>query len=181
MTLKTQKIDLESPTLVESIIKRKNGTQVPFGHAAHRQTVYNFQPIDPTSKDSPHVCDVPNDIHRDQLLDIKEGFRLYNEPKSEFDDENNHQNDDDDDDIIDYNDMLGFDAEQVTTDFLKKYAKDHLKISSTSKAIAQEYAKSNYDLDLDGTMTVINMLREIMKAEQAIQLVESEAAKLANK
>jgi hypothetical protein len=30
-------------------------------------------------------------------------------------------------------------------------------------------------------MTVINMLREIMKAEQAIQLKESEAAKLANK
>lgn len=180
--------DLKSTTLVESIIKRKGGTVVPFGHGHHRQVNYHFKPIDSSSPDSAHVCDVPDDVHRHQLLAIKDGYRLYNQPEEQFFEDGDQDDDDDQggnkqgqgDDTVDYEDMLGLNADTVSTDFLKKYAKEHLKISATSKATAQEYAKSNYDIDLDGTMTVISMLREIMKAEQAEQLKQSEAHILAN-
>lgn len=176
--------DLKSSTLVESIIKRKGGTVVPFGHGHHKQVNYHFKPTDSSSPDSAHVCDVPDDVHRHQLLAIKDGYRLYNQHEEQFEDDQDEDDDQDDNnqggDVVDYEDMLGLNADAVSTDFLKKYAKDHLKISSTSKATAQEYAKSNYDIDLEGTMTVISMLREIMKAEQAEQLKQSEAHKLAN-
>jgi hypothetical protein len=188
MTAKSTTPDLSSPNLVESIIKRKHGTQIHFGHAYHRRTEYDFQPIDKNSKESPHVCDVPDDNHRQQLLAVKEGFRLFNKPKGQED----HQDVDEDDDndegkkgqqgagSIDYEDLLGFNADEVSTDFLKAYAKDHLKISVTAKAPAIAYAKENYGIDLDGTATVTTLHRQILKAEQALQLKESEAAKLAN-
>ncbi|WP_336939390.1 hypothetical protein [Acinetobacter modestus] len=180
-------IDLKSKNLVESIIKRKNGTVIPFGHGHHRRVEYSFQPIDKNAKDSPHVCDVPDDKHRAQLLAIKEGFRLYNQPQEQQNLDEDDQDDDNEkgkqqgtDDGIDYEDLLGVDADQVTTDFLKAYAKDHLKISVSAKAAAIAYAKEHYGLDLDGTATVTTLHRQILKAEQAVQLKASEAAKLAN-
>lgn len=184
MNAKANGLDLKSPTIVESIIKRKNGSNIKFGHGHHRLVEYLFKPIDANVKDSPHVCDVPNDKHRNQLLQIPEGFRLYNQPDDQTDSDEDDQDDDTEKgnhDGVDYEDLLGFNADQLSTDFLKAYAKDHLKISNSAKAPALAYAKDNYALELDGTATVITLLREIFKAEQALQQKESEAAKLANK
>jgi hypothetical protein len=53
--------------LIESIIRRKKGTQVILGD--HR---YDFQP----DKDGRHVADVKLPSHLGTLLSIKEGYRL---------------------------------------------------------------------------------------------------------
>jgi hypothetical protein len=53
--------------LVESIIKRKKGTQVVLG-----DKTYHFQP----DKDGRHVADVKLPSHLGTLLSIKEGYRL---------------------------------------------------------------------------------------------------------
>ena len=69
--------DLTSKNLVESLIQRKGGTEITFGHGHHKQVKYKFQPA-LTLPDVPHVCIVDHDEHRQRLLEIKEGFRLYN-------------------------------------------------------------------------------------------------------
>lgn len=53
--------------LIESLIRRKNGTKVEFG-----STVYHFQP----DNDGRHVADVDNQAHVSALIAIKDGFRL---------------------------------------------------------------------------------------------------------
>lgn len=174
---KIKELDLTSENLVESIIKRKGGSVIPFGHGHHKRIEYHFKPV-LSLPDSPHVCIVDNDEHRKCLLEIKEGFRLYNAPDDKEEEPAPSLNKTQ---TVDYEDLLGLNADEVTTDWLKAYAKDHLKISPTSKAQITEYAKLNYSLELEGTMTSINMLREVMKAEQSVQQKDSDAAELENK
>lgn len=177
-------VDLKSENLVESIIKRKGGSTVAFGHGHHKRVEYLFKP-ERTLPNDPHVCVVDNNEHRKKLLETTEGYRLYNAVL-----DNQDEDDQDDEglkqlskvsDSVDYEDLLGLNAETVTADWLKLYAKDHLKISSSSKAVIIEYAQSNYGAKLESTLTATSLLREVMKLEQAKQLEASEAAKLANK
>jgi hypothetical protein len=53
---------------IESIIKRKGGTQVVLGGIP-----YHFEPND----NGDHVCDVHEPTHIERFLEIKEGFRVY--------------------------------------------------------------------------------------------------------
>lgn len=57
---------------IESLIKRKNGTQVQL-EAPRR--LYHFKPESGVISD-PHVCDVEIESHAKALLKIREGFRL---------------------------------------------------------------------------------------------------------
>lgn len=52
---------------IESIIRRKNGTDVKLGNA-----VYRFRP----DEEGRHVCDVENEDHIGTFLGIKEGYRI---------------------------------------------------------------------------------------------------------
>lgn len=58
---------------IESIIRRKNGTTVPFNDG----TVYKFQP---EVEGGPHVAEVTNQEHIDRFLSITEGFRAAEQP-----------------------------------------------------------------------------------------------------
>lgn len=58
--------------LIESIIKRRGGTYIPFGPADNPEVVYHFAP---TVDGGPHVCEVANEAHIERFLSITEGFR----------------------------------------------------------------------------------------------------------
>jgi hypothetical protein len=58
--------------LIESLIRRKNGTTVTLGTKPNTRT-YTFKATPP---DPRHVADVTNDDDVDTLVAIKEGYRL---------------------------------------------------------------------------------------------------------
>ena len=60
--------------LIESIIRRKTGTEVSLG-----ETIYKFEPkpLVTQGDTEAHVCSVNDPGHTDTLLSIVEGFRRY--------------------------------------------------------------------------------------------------------
>ncbi len=159
------KINLESETLVECLLRRKGGTKVPFGRHGSNHTVYNFQPIDANDPESPHVADVPNEDHYERLLSIREGYRAYNHEDYEptyqipaanpeaqnFDSKNN------------MHDILSVDPNTVSNDWLAAFAKEVLELPPKTKSKIAEYALTTYEVELSPQLTANEMIREVLK------------------
>ncbi|MBV6551774.1 hypothetical protein KTN00_12185 [Acinetobacter soli] len=172
-------INLQSENLIECMIKRAGGTDVPFGFSNRKKTVYRFRPIDSTDPESPHVADVTNDEHYERFISIAEAYRPYSQDEYEepatlipsSDPQNNY-------DPSDYNDLLSVDLNTVSNDWLANFSKLVLKISPTSKAKLAEYASTTYELTLDTkTMTANEMIRSIAIERKKEERNADEAAK----
>lgn len=159
------KINLESETLVECLLRRKGGTQVPFGRHGSNHTVYNFQPVDPNDPESPHVADVPDYDHYDRLMDIREGYRAYNhedyEPTYQIPAANPEaQNFDSKNNMFD---ILSVDPNTVSNDWLAAFAKEVLDLPPRTKTKIAEYALTKYEVELSQQLTANEMIREVLK------------------
>lgn len=158
------KIDLNSTSIVECLIKRKGGSDVPFGFNAAKQVVYRFRALDEKDPESPHIADVSNDDHYDRLISIRESYRPYNhknyEPVTQIP---SATNDDDEEefDPTDGNDLLSVDLNSVSNDWLQAFAKDVLKLPPKNKEKLAAYASTTYELDLASSMTANEMIRSI--------------------
>lgn len=58
--------------LIESIIRRKGGTEISLPNSDGGVSVYSFSPLTP---EGPHICEVADMDHASRLLEIKEGFK----------------------------------------------------------------------------------------------------------
>lgn len=171
-------INLQSETLIECMIKRAGGTDVPFGFSARKKVIYRFRPVDATDPESPHVADVTNDEHYERLISIAEAYRPYNQDTYEepatlipsSDPDNTY-------DPTDYYDLLSVDLNTVSNDWLANFSKEVLKISPTSKAKLADYAQNTYELTLDTkSMTANEMIRSIAVERKKEERNASEAA-----
>ncbi|WP_151721060.1 hypothetical protein [Acinetobacter ursingii] len=157
------KVDLKSETLVECLIKRKGGSDVPFGFSAAKQVSYRFRPLDANDPESPHIADVTNDDHYDRLISIRESFRPYSQatyqPATQIPSANT--NDEDGFDPTDGNDLLSVDLNTVSNDWLQAFAKDVLKLPPKNKERLSLYASDTYEIDLAHSMTANEMIRSI--------------------
>lgn len=174
----SKQINLESKTLVESILKRTGGTPVKFGYHGGKATVYNFQPIDADDPDSPHIADVPNEEHYNRLMTIKEGYRPY-DPDAEYEDIFSIPSGDDAgkegfSTKNDMNDLLSVDPQTVSNEWLQEFAKTILNV--TQKQALADLATSRYQLEFDYKTTSTNeIIRLILIERQAEEKAENEA------
>ncbi|WP_288385432.1 hypothetical protein [uncultured Acinetobacter sp.] len=157
------KINLNSENLIECLIKRKGGTDVPFGFNAAKQITYRFRPLDVNDPESPHIAEVSNEDHYSRFISIRESYRPYNsdnyEPVTQI--PSADQDDEDEFDPVDGNDLLSVDLNTVSNDWLQNFAKDVLKLPPKTKDKLSTYAKTTYGLDLDHSMTANEMIRSI--------------------
>lgn len=155
------KIDLKSTTLVECLIKRKGGSDIPFGFSAAKQVTYRFRPLDTSDPESPHIADVTNDDHYDRLISIRESFRPYSPATYQPATQIPSANTEDVFDPIDGNDLLSVDLNTVSNDWLQAFAKDVLKLPPKNKEKLSQYASETYEIDLAHSMTANEMIRSI--------------------
>ena len=166
MTATTNKTDLTADDLIECIIQRKGGTVVDFGFHNKKKVKYNFQPLNPLDPESPHVCNVPNDDHYDRLLDIEEAYRAFN-PDEDYEPvyaAATPSNDEDDfDPRNDFKDLLSVNPEDVSNDWLGKFAATILETPIKQKQKLADMATSQYGLEFDyKTTSATDIVRKIL-------------------
>lgn len=177
MTTATNKINLEADDLIECILKRKGGTVVEFGFHNKKKSKYHFQPLNPLDPDSPHVCNVPNDDHYDRFLDIPEAYRAF-DPDEDYEPVMSAPAPSDNDDYDprnDFNDLLSVNPEDVSNDWLGKYAETILKIKVSQKQKLADAATKQYGLEFDyATTTAVDIVRLILVANIEAERIASE-------
>lgn len=167
----------QQTTPIQCILRRKGGTKVTFGHNRVTQKTYHFQAVDNTDENSPHVCMVDNEEHADQLLSIREAYRLYRGDAGYVDkievtkgveiDENAFVNR--------FDDILSIDFETAANDTVSAWAKEVLALSPSHSAKIREKAASlNVKVAKGDNMNEI--LRKIGTAMQAEEHAASEQA-----
>ena len=166
-------INLKSENLVESLIKRANGSTVDFGYHGAKKVSYTFKPVDPEDNQSPHVADVANEKHYNQLIAVTEGFRAYDPDDyqpvdaiimSDATDEPKATKND-------FDDLLSVDPETVSNNWLGEFAVEILKIKPTQKAALAEYLKTTYEVEVEKSTTANEIIRLIL-----INRIEEEKA-----
>ncbi|HHX4894666.1 TPA: hypothetical protein ACVB8O_002146 [Acinetobacter baumannii] len=164
-TATNNKINLEADDLIECILQRKGGTIVEFGFHAKKKVKYHFQPLNPLDPDSPHVCNVPNDDHYDRLLNIPEAYRAF-DPDEEYEPVLAAPAPSDDDDFDprnDFSDLLSVNPEDVSNDWLGKFAETILGIKISQKQKLADVATKQYGLEFDyKTTSAVDIVRLIL-------------------
>ena len=162
----TNKINLEADDIIECILQRAGGTVVEFGFHNKRKVKYNFQPLNPLDPESPHVCNVPNDEHYDRFLEIPEAYRAFN-PNEEYVPPYTAptpSNDEDDfDPRNDFNDLLSVNPDDVSNEWLGKFAQVILETSIKKKQELADIATKHYGLEFDyKTTSATDIVRLIL-------------------
>lgn len=172
----TESVDQQT-TPIQCILRRKGGTKVTFGNNRATQKTYHFKPIDADDDSSPHVCAVDNEEHADQLLSIREAYRLYRGGAGVVDkievtmgaenDENAFVNR--------FDDILSIDFETAENNTVADWAKEVLELTpSHSAKIREKAAKLNVDIKKGDNMN--ELLRKIGQAMQEEERAASEQA-----
>lgn len=137
---------------VESLIRRKHGTQITLG-SANKPRHYHFQP---EGEDPRHLCEVKHSGDIATLLAIPEGYRLADLPPDE---------DDDEDDTP----PLGQDASEITAAGLspKGEVADNSDADESEQPEAGEpdQTADEAEQDADTPLTERQALAEQYKAE----------------
>jgi len=168
--------------LIESIIRRKNGTTVNLGAEK-----YVFLP---TPKDEAHVCEVKDEAHIKRLLNIREGFKPHSsvgdklavkfstlpepaakaekveqKPKKTFD-LHSPEN------LGEFVDSL--DTDSLNNKELYQIAQFRLKIDNyKSRETVKRFAADEIGVDLDERKTPPEMIRDLLKAMQQQEFSEA--------
>lgn len=168
---------MEKTVLVQCLQKRKGGSIHVFGHHAAKQDKYHFKPVDPTDEDSPHVCSMAlSNPHLQDMLAVKEGFRIYSEDSPVLSvpqvqtqtDADKHKNR--------YEDLLSVDAETVDNIWLEGFATEVLGVSPKSSQDLKAYYSDNYGLTLAGKQPNMAYIRAILKSKIAEEQAGSKLA-----
>lgn len=166
MTATTNRVNLEADDIIECILQRKGGTVVEFGFHNKKKAKYNFQPLNPLDPESPHVCNVPNDDHYDRLLEIDEAYRAF-DPKEEYEPVYAAPTPTNDEDKFDphndFQDLLSVNPEDVSNDWLGKFAATILETPIRQKQQIADIATKQYGLEFDyKTTSATDIVRKIL-------------------
>lgn len=167
----------QQTTPIQCILRRKGGTKVTFGNNRATQILYHFQPIDADDDSSPHVCNVDNEEHADQLLSIREAYRLYRGGAGVIDKIEVTMGADDDENafVNRFDDILSMDFETAENNMVADWAKEVLELTpSHSAKIREKAAMLNVDVKKGDNMN--ELLRKIGQAMQEEERAASEQA-----
>lgn len=165
---------------VESLIKRKGGSVIEFGHPP-KVTKFHFKP-ESDDIDAPHVCEVPDTSpYLGMLLGVKEGFRVYG-----ADDDDGEQEPPKSDSYATVNPYADqFDnlhlvnPDTVDGKFLAAFARDVLQAPANNKTRLAELLKTEFDIDANPTRETANSLIRMALAE-CVKQAQAEADQLIN-
>ena len=162
---------------IQCLLRRKGGTKVVFGNNRATQKTYHFKPVNADDENSPHICTVDNEEHADQLLSIREAYRLYRGGAGVVDkievtmgaenDENAFVNR--------FDDILSIDFETAENDTVAAWAKEVLALSPSHSAKIRQKADS-LDVKVAKGDNMNEILRKIGHAMQAEERAASEQA-----
>ena len=165
--------------MIQCLLRRKGGTKVTFGNNRATQKTYHFKPIDADDDSSPYICTVDNEEHADQLLSIREAYRLYRGGAGVVDkievtmgaenDENAFVNR--------FDDILSIDFETAENNTVADWAKEVLELTPSHSAKIRQKADSLNVKAAKGD----NMNELLRKIGQAMQEEERAASEQASK
>jgi len=162
---------------IQCLLRRKGGTKVTFGNNRATQKTYHFKPIDADDENSPHICTVDNEEHADQLLSIREAYRLYRGGAGVIDkiEVTGGANDDENAFVNRFDDILSIDFEIAENDTVAAWAKEVLALSPSHSAKIRQKADS-LDVKVAKGDNMNEILRKIGHAMQAEERAASEQA-----
>lgn len=162
---------------IQCLLRRKGGTKVTFGNNRATQKTYHFKPIDADDENSPHICTVDNEEHADQLLSIREAYRLYRGGAGVIDriEVTGGANDDENAFVNRFDDILSIDFETAENDTVAAWAKEVLELSPSHSAKIRQKADS-LDVKVAKGDNMNEILRKIGHAMQAEERAASEQA-----
>lgn len=162
---------------IQCLLRRKGGTKVVFGNNRATQKTYHFKPIDADDDSSPHICTVDNEEHADQLLSIREAYRLYRGGAGVVDkiEVTGGANDDENAFVNRFDDILSIDFETAENDTVAAWAKEVLALSPSHSAKIRQKADS-LDVKVAKGDNMNEILRKIGHAMQAEERAASEQA-----
>lgn len=174
MTDLIQQPEITDGVMVQSLIRRKGGTQVSFGSNPLTAVTYHFLPIDDTPN-APHVAKVANEEHLSAMLAIPEGYRLYLGDKSPV---VSIPKPADEAPAVSFknrfDDILSIDFNNIDNDEIKKWSEQVLKVKATATTAIKQRA-DDLDIDHSDNPTNIGLLRRI---GQAMQQAEQRAIEI---
>lgn len=162
---------------IQCLLRRKGGTKVTFGNNRATQKTYHFKPINADDENSPHICTVDNEEHADQLLSIREAYRLYRGGAGVIDkiEVTGGANDDENAFVNRFDDILSIDFETAENDTVAAWAKEVLALSPSHSAKIRQKADS-LDVKVAKGDNMNEILRKIGHAMQAEERAASEQA-----
>lgn len=165
--------------MIQCLLRRKGGTKVTFGNNRATQKTYHFKPVNADDENSPHVCAIDDEEHADQLLSIREAYRLYRGGAGVVDkievtmgaenDENAFVNR--------FDDILSIDFETAENSTVADWAKEVLELTPSHSAKIRQKADSLNVKAAKGD----NMNELLRKIGQAMQEEERAASEQASK
>ena len=165
--------------IIQCLLRRKGGTKVTFGNNRATQKTYHFKPVNADDENSPHVCAIDDEEHADQLLSIREAYRLYRGGAGVVDkievtmganvDENAFMNR--------FDDILSIDFETAENNTVADWAKEVLELTPAHSAKIRQKADSLNVKAAKGD----NMNELLRKIGQAMQEEERAASEQASK
>lgn len=165
--------------MIQCLLRRKGGTKVVFGNNRATQKTYHFKPVNADDENSPHVCAIDDEEHADQLLSIREAYRLYRGGAGVVDkievtmgaenDENAFVNR--------FDDILSIDFETAENNTVADWAKEVLELTPSHSAKIRQKADSLNVKAAKGD----NMNELLRKIGQAMQEEERAASEQASK
>lgn len=165
--------------MIQCLLRRKGGTKVTFGNNRATQKTYHFKPVNADDENSPHVCAIDDEEHADQLLSIREAYRLYRGGAGVVDkievtmgaenDENAFVNR--------FDDILSIDFETAENNTVADWAKEVLELTPSHSAKIRQKADSLNVKAAKGD----NMNELLRKIGQAMQEEERAASEQASK
>ncbi len=176
---KVAEANSEDGEMIQCLLRRKGGTKVVFGNNRATQKTYHFKPVNADDENSPHVCAIDDEEHADQLLSIREAYRLYRGGAGVVDkievtmgaesDENAFVNR--------FDDILSIDFETAENNTVADWAKEVLELTPAHSAKIRQKADSLNVKAAKGD----NMNELLRKIGQAMQEEERAASEQASK
>ena len=176
---KVAEANSEDGEMIQCLLRRKGGTKVTFGNNRATQKTYHFKPVNADDENSPHVCAIDDEEHADQLLSIREAYRLYRGGAGVVDkievtmgaenDENAFVNR--------FDDILSIDFETAENNTVADWAKEVLELTPAHSAKIRQKADSLNVKAAKGD----NMNELLRKIGQAMQEEERAASEQASK
>ena len=176
---KVAEANREDGEMIQCLLRRKGGTKVVFGNNRATQKTYHFKPVNADDENSPHVCAIDDEEHADQLLSIREAYRLYRGGAGVVDkievtmgaenDENAFVNR--------FDDILSIDFETAENNTVADWAKEVLELTPAHSAKIRQKADSLNVKAAKGD----NMNELLRKIGQAMQEEERAASEQASK
>lgn len=137
--------------LIEHIIKRAGGTEIPMPVAGGDDITYHFKPAD-GNFDSPHVAEVAYQPHIDRFLSIREGFKIPGTADWQPDPEPIPPQ---------YTGLAAIDVDAMSNKWLFDYARDVMGIDGPAKPRLADKLKADFGVEMDYAVhTAADIVRE---------------------